>query len=418
MTGHTIGSYKILNRIGEGGMGTVYRGLDLMLDRTVAIKALRADLAGNTDLAERFRLEAKAVARLQHPNVAGVYALQREGDHLYLVMEFIEGETFEDRLRREARLHPSDAVPLVMQALAGLGHAHAQGVVHRDIKPANLMLTPRGVVKIMDFGIARLLGGQRVTRTRFAVGTAEYMAPEQVKGSEVDGRTDLYALGTVLYEMLTGQVPFHSKSEFELMRSQVEEAPPRLRTRLPDAPEALEGVLDRALAKKPDDRYGSADAFRDALAALTLPPKPERAAGPTRVFTPSAPPKTAGVAATRVVENLSATAPMPPATRIADRSEEFAPVASNSSSAPRLRRPAVWGASVAAVTMVVVLAFVLTRPPSSHRRATPSLQRRKKLPHPSILLGVQRPPCRRRIPSRQRPPCLRSRPRPGRVPPC
>ena len=271
MIGRVIGNYRIEALLGRGGMGAVYRALDTMLDRTVAIKALRADAATQPHAVERFRMEARTLARLLHPNIATLYTLVRSGDDFYMVMEFCEGETFESILRRRGRLDPAEAIPLFVQALNGLEHAHRHGIVHRDIKPANLMRLPDGTVKVMDFGIARLLGSSRLTQTQHTIGTAAYMAPEQIRAQDVDARADVYALGVLLYELVAGRVPFQSESSFEVMEAHIHRAPPPPREFAPDLPEALEDAILRALAKDPDDRFSSVVALRETLNALALP---------------------------------------------------------------------------------------------------------------------------------------------------
>ncbi len=270
MIGRTIGSYEVRALIGSGGMGSVWRGLDVMLDRPVAIKALRADIASNPEAVERFRQEARILARFLHPHIATLYALLPDGDDLFMVMEYVEGETFEELLRRQRRLPPAQAVPLLGQALSGIEQAHHHGVIHRDIKPANLILTPGGTVKVMDFGIARLRGSQRMTRTHFTIGTAAYMAPEQVRSHDLDARADVYALGILLYELLTGRVPFQSASTFEVMQAHLQTPPPPPST-FAELPPELEQIVLRALEKSPDDRFPSAAALHDALHALALP---------------------------------------------------------------------------------------------------------------------------------------------------
>ncbi len=281
MIGRTIGSYRVESLLGSGGMGAVYRGLDLMLERPVAIKVLRSDVATQPHVVERFKQEARTVARLLHPNIATLYALVPDGDDLCMVMEFCEGETFETLLARRGRLDPAEVLPLFGQALDGIGHAHARGIVHRDIKPANLIRSPAGTVKVMDFGIARLLGSSRMTQTRHTVGTAEYMAPEQVRAQEVDGRSDVYALGVLLYELLTGRVPFQSDSFFEVMQAHLTAEPPPPRQFAPTLPEPLVDVVLRAMAKLPENRFASASDLHDALDAAVRPtletPTPARA---------------------------------------------------------------------------------------------------------------------------------------------
>ena len=227
MIGHTVGSYKITEKIGEGGMGAVFKGIDVMLDREVAIKMLRPELARQAQLAERFRSEAVTLARLNHPNIATLYSFLRQNDDYFMVMEYVRGETLEQFMQQRGPMNCANAVTLFCHALEGMEHAHGMNIIHRDIKPANMMLTERGSIKVMDFGIARVLGADRMTRAGHLVGTIEYMPPEQVRGGETDARSDIYSLGILLYEMITGRVPFTSPSEYDLMRAQVED-PPRL----------------------------------------------------------------------------------------------------------------------------------------------------------------------------------------------
>lgn len=260
-----IGDFQLLEKLGEGGMGEVWRARDLMLEREVALKLLKPDLALREDVLDRFRTEAIALARLNHPNIATLYSFSRHSDHYYMVMEYVRGEPLDRLLARRGRLPWTEALDIAMQGLSGLEHAHRLAVIHRDLKPANLMIGPSGEVKLMDFGIARILARARLTRVGHLVGTLEYMPPEQVQGMEADARSDIYAMGVVLYEMLSGQVPFTRETEFELLRAQVEELPPPLERLVPDLPEAVAMVVARALAKQPADRFDSADAFRAAL---------------------------------------------------------------------------------------------------------------------------------------------------------
>ena len=296
MVGQVVGNYRIVEQIGVGGMGTVYRGMDQMLQREVAVKMVRPSLAHQPGVIDRFKAEAVTLARLNHPNIATLYSFLQEGEDYFMVMEFVRGETLEDLLLRTRAMSPAKAIPIISRALDGLQHAHEQGVVHRDIKPANIMLTPAGQVKLMDFGIARALGSDRMTRTGRLVGTIEYMSPEQVQGQEGDGRSDIYALGIVLYKMLTGNVPFAHDSDYGLMRAQVEATPPSLRTFVADLPEPLEAVTLTSLEKAPAHRYQSAAEFRAALLAHM----------PTRLHEQAPPPMTR-------IADLEATVPMPPA---------------------------------------------------------------------------------------------------------
>ena len=195
--------------LGEGGIGQVHAARDTMLDREVAIKSLRPELMNDTSFVERFRSEANSLARLTHPNITTLYSLLPEGGNLYMITELVRGRTLEAILKEKgAPFSLPEALAIIGQAADGLSYAHSMGIVHRDIKPANMMVNDAGLVKIMDFGIARVQGSQRMTRAGSAFGTPEYMSPEQVKGQDVDARSDLYSLAIVLYEMLTGAVPF------------------------------------------------------------------------------------------------------------------------------------------------------------------------------------------------------------------
>ena len=265
MIGSVVGNYKIIDKIGEGGMGAVFKGVDLMLEREVAIKMLRPELARQPNVVERFRTEAVTLAKLNHPNVATLHSFFRQGDDFFMVMEFVRGETLDSIIRQHGAMPCERAVELFSMALKGIDHAHKMGIVHRDIKPANMMLTDTGSIKVMDFGIARVLGSDRLTRAGHLIGTAEYMSPEQVRGEETDARSDIYSLGILLYEMLTGRVPFNNTSEYELMRSQIEDAPTPPRTFSPHVPLGIEQAIMRALAKKREARYQSASEFRSSL---------------------------------------------------------------------------------------------------------------------------------------------------------
>jgi serine/threonine-protein kinase len=265
MIGSIVGSYRITEKIGEGGMGAVFKGVDMMLEREVAIKMLRPELASQPQVVERFRTEAVTLAKLNHPNIATLYSFMRQGDDFFMVMEFVRGESLDDFIRRTGAMPCERAVMLFCQALEGMDHAHKLGIIHRDIKPANMMLTETGSIKVMDFGIARVLGTARMTKQGMVVGTIEYMSPEQVRGQESDARSDIYSLGILLYEMLTGRVPFHSESEFELMKAQIEEAPTPPRAFAAQIPLQVEQAIMRSLAKRPEARYQTVGEFRAVL---------------------------------------------------------------------------------------------------------------------------------------------------------
>ncbi len=287
MIGNVVGSYKITEKIGEGGMGAVFKGIDLMLEREVAIKMLRPELASQPQVVERFRSEAVTLAKLNHPNIATLFSFLRQGEDFFMVMEFVRGETLDSLIRRSGAMPCDRAIALLSQALDGIDHAHRMGIIHRDIKPANMMLTETGTLKVMDFGIARVLGTSRMTKQGNIVGTIEYMSPEQVRGQETDARSDIYSLGILLYEMLTGRVPFSSDSEYDLMRMQIENAPEPPRVFSAQIPQAVEQAIMRSLAKRPDARFQGAAEFRNALSGAAGAPSPS--AG---VPLPSSPPPT------------------------------------------------------------------------------------------------------------------------------
>src|SRR5215469_8982802 len=264
-----IGPYQIIELLGEGGVGRVHAAFDTVLEREVAIKSLRPELLNDQSFLERFRNEATHLARLNHPNITTLHSLFSEGHNLYMVMERVRGQSLDELLRaRGARIGIRDSLTLITQIADGLAYAHSMNVIHRDIKPANLMITDTGLVKIMDFGIARARGSQRLTRDGGIVGTLPYMAPEQLRGEPGDERSDLYSLAIVLYEMLAGHVPFAAATDYALMQAQIHARPPRLH--LPDLAPDVESALLQALAKKPEHRFDSVQAFRDTLRTSAL----------------------------------------------------------------------------------------------------------------------------------------------------
>ncbi len=280
MTGDSIGHYRIEEKLGEGGVGEVYRAVDPVLGRVVAVKRLRPQLADRDDVVERFRAEACTLARLDHPSIATLYHFERDDEDWFMVMEYVAGETLASVLRRCGRLELEYALPLFAQALDALGYAHDQGVVHRDIKGSNLIVKPCGTVKVMDFGIARVDGAERLTQMGQPVGTPEYMAPEQIRGEHIDRRADIYALGVLFYALLSGRPPFSGRSDYELMRAQIEEQPDSLADRSQGLPASIVAAIDRALAKDPAERFQTTAEFREALTpgSPALAPRPLGAA--------------------------------------------------------------------------------------------------------------------------------------------
>jgi predicted Ser/Thr protein kinase len=265
MTGRVAGNYRILEKLGEGGMGAVYRAVDGMVERQVAIKVLKPEIAGNPEVLERFRSEAVTLARLNHPSIATLYSFFRQEEEYFMVMEFVPGRTLEEVIRGEGALPWRAAVDLLIHLLEALQHAHFLGILHRDIKPANIMLTSSRGVKVTDFGIARALGTARLTREGRMVGTLEYLAPERVMGKPFDERSDLYSAGVVFYEMLSGHVPFESDSDYALIRAQAEQQPPPLAQFGVAVPQPVVDVLMKSLAKNPEERYPNAAAMAAAL---------------------------------------------------------------------------------------------------------------------------------------------------------
>ena len=267
MNGSELGSrYRVEARIGTGGMADVFRGFDPVLHRTVAIKVLNARFASDESFVDRFRREAQAAARLNHPNIVGVFDHGSDDGTQYIVMEFIEGRTLADALGAGRRPTPAQAAEIARHICDALAAAHAQGVIHRDIKPANIMVTRDGTVKVMDFGIARLVSGpETAPQTSAVLGTAAYLSPEQAQGQPVDARTDIYSLGTVLYEMLAGRPPFAGESPVAIAYKQVNEPPVPPSQINPDVPPSLDAVVMRALAKNPANRYQTAREFADDL---------------------------------------------------------------------------------------------------------------------------------------------------------
>jgi beta-lactam-binding protein with PASTA domain/predicted Ser/Thr protein kinase len=259
------GRYEIQDLLGQGGMARVFRGSDRVLGRTVAVKVLSPQFAGDDQFVARFRREAQAAAGLNHPNIVSVYDTGDQGDVHYIVMEFVQGRTLRDVVRQEGPLMPDRASEIAQAVARALASAHEAGLVHRDIKPGNVMLTRDGEVKVMDFGIARSSTGDTLTQTAAVLGTASYLSPEQAQGNPVDARSDIYSLGCVLYEMLTGRAPFVGDSPVAIAYKHVREDPVPPSHLNQDVPDSLEAVVMKSMAKNPDNRYQTADELREDL---------------------------------------------------------------------------------------------------------------------------------------------------------
>lgn len=289
-----VGRYQLGEVLGQGGMGVVHRGVDLRLERPVAVKLVRPDVAEGGTQKERFLREAKRTAQLRHPGIVEVYDFgQTEEGEAFFVMELLDGESLSSRVRREGRLPESLAVHIATQICAALAVAHDAGIVHRDLKPANVLLVRSGAddarVKIVDFGVAKKLGGgTQLTESGMLVGTVDYMAPEQIRGDEIDGRVDVYALGAMLTAMLTGRPPFEADNVATIVHNHLSVTPRSVRERVPGISPALEAIVGRCLFKDPASRFATMSELEAALVGALEGKVP--AAAPGRAPLPARPP--------------------------------------------------------------------------------------------------------------------------------
>ncbi len=269
--GSTIGDYQVIDILGAGGMGKVYKVRNTISDRVEAMKVLLPDLASAPELADRFLREIKVQASLEHPNIASLHTAIRIDNQLVMLMEFVDGVTLEHRAK-EGPIPIPQAVDYIRQVLSALEYAHAHGVIHRDIKPANMMLTPGGVVKLMDFGIAKAANDHKLTMTGTTMGSLYYMSPEQIQGATtLDARADLYSLGVSLYELVTGKRPFDGDSQFAIMSAHLQTTPVPPIELDPKLPQMLNDVILMSVLKDPAGRFQTATAFRNALGNVVLP---------------------------------------------------------------------------------------------------------------------------------------------------
>ena len=279
-TGDVIaGRYELVELIGRGGMSSVWKAEDRLLDRTVAIKVLHEQFTTDEEYVERFRREARSVAQLSHPNIVTVIDRGESDGRQYIVFEYVEGENLKQLLERSGPLPVRDALLLALQMARALGFAHERGLIHRDVKPQNVLLNDDGQAKMTDFGIARSVDVEGVTITGTVLGTSEYIAPEQARGQQVDALTDVYSLGVVLYELLTGGVPFQGENFVAVALRHVNEPPPSVLERRPDCPPRIGLAIERAMAKRPEQRFGSMDELCQELEACLaeLDPSSEEA---------------------------------------------------------------------------------------------------------------------------------------------
>jgi serine/threonine protein kinase len=263
-----FGRYEIVGKLGEGAMGVVYRAKDTALGRVVALKMLSADLGEDDEIIQRFRREAEAIGRLNHPHIVTVYDLGEAEGHIFMAMELLEGEDLRALIARVAQVPLADRVRILAQVAEGLGYAHSKGVVHRDVKPANIVVEASGQVTLLDFGLARVATRETITRRGVILGTPDYMSPEQAMGKPVDHRSDIFSAGAVFYELLTGQKPFAGRTLHGVLYQIISDEPDPVLTLNPECPGRLALVAHRMLRKDPEKRYASMDEVAAELWAI------------------------------------------------------------------------------------------------------------------------------------------------------
>jgi|WetSurMetagenome_2_1015567.scaffolds.fasta_scaffold00008_22 eukaryotic-like serine/threonine-protein kinase len=265
-----IGHFKILQIVGMGGMGVVYKAMQDPINRIVALKVLPPQLSLNDELTKRFDIEAKAISRLQHQNIVSLYEAGEDKGYRYFAMQFVDGESLASRIQAKKPMPASEIIDIAKQICRGLRYAHAQNVVHRDIKPQNILIDKENIARLSDFGIAKIFSSSGITMTGVTVGTPEYMSPEQAEGAEVDGKTDIYSLGVVIYEMLTKKPPFLANNPVATAYKHVHEIPipPSMKRR--DAPKRLELIVLKALKKDKKERYDTIDEMLEHLDSVDI----------------------------------------------------------------------------------------------------------------------------------------------------
>ena len=262
------GRYELIEIIGEGGMSTVYKARDRVLDRIVAAKILRDEFSKDKGFVEKFKTEALSAASISHPNIVNIYDVGQENDVYYIVMEYVDGHTLKDVIRKQAPLPVEQAVDIAIMVCDGIHHAHEKGIIHRDIKPHNILITEQGMVKVADFGIARAVSAGTITYGNNIVGSVHYFSPEQARGEAINRTADIYSVGCVLYEMLTGKVPFNADSPITVALRHIHDEPPSPRSINPEIPPALEAIVYKAMAKLPSQRFQTAQDMRNTLLSL------------------------------------------------------------------------------------------------------------------------------------------------------
>ncbi|RPJ72286.1 MAG: serine/threonine protein kinase, partial [Acidobacteria bacterium] len=374
-----VGRYQLQGKLGEGGMGVVYKAYDPLLQRVVAVKLIAGNMDDDPDLRDRFFTEARAAGHLSHRNLVTIHDLGEEQGQPYFAMEFLEGRDLGRRMRSQEPMTLTRKLDIVSQVAEGLRYAHALGVTHRDIKPGNIFLTSSGEVKLLDFGLARLHGSE-LTRTHSVLGTISYMAPEQIRGERADGRTDQFALGVVLYELLSGRRAFEGDSFATTLHKILEGAPEPLGKLDPCLPPELIHIVDRTLAKAPEDRYQRVDDFLVELAAFR---------GGLRGSDPSCLGREADEGKPGLAINAVPVTPLPvPLTPppVAPGSAAATPPASTSG---RVRRPILAASVLAVVVLVGALAWLASGRRAGSESASDGLQTAAT---PGAAPAVARPP--------------------------
>ncbi|AJD90952.1 non-spific serine/threonine protein kinase [Jeotgalibacillus malaysiensis] len=276
------GRYKVLRSIGSGGMANVYLARDMILDRDVAVKVLRVDYVSEANMLKRFQREAQSATSLTHPNIVSMYDVGDEGDYYFLVMEYVEGMTLKQYIQEHSPLDLDDAINIMLQLTSAIAHAHHNGIIHRDIKPQNILIDQEGNIKITDFGIAMALSATAITQTNSVMGTVHYLSPEQARGGTASKKSDIYSLGIVMYELITGTLPYEGESPISIALKHLQSDLPRPSEVVEDLPQSLENVILKAAAKDPHYRYASADEMTEDLKTVL---NPERASEP--LFAPA-----------------------------------------------------------------------------------------------------------------------------------
>ncbi len=379
--GQRVGDYEVLAKLGAGGMGRVYKVRNVISNREEAMKILLPDFASDPDLAARFMAEIRTLAGLEHPGIAQLRTAFQVQNQFVMVMEYVEGTTLE-KLASQIRIPLDHVLDYAGQVLAALAYAHSRGVIHRDMKPANVMITTHGLVKLMDFGIAKSTNDMQLTRPGTTMGSVYYMSPEQVRGGTIDARSDIYSFGVTLYELLTGRKPFQSDTSYTVLNAQLNEPPVPLIQVNPSIPPALNDLVLRAMAKLPSDRFQTADDFRAALRSIHEAAAPTAATPLAAALASSAPNQPA---ATPVPSAYFPVPVAPPANAAApDPTPAFTPLPPVAFPPPAHRsRRGLWIAmgAAAAILALIAVATVLPRVFSTH--ASPQLTNQNPAQNPT-----------------------------------